>query len=171
MSTRSQLDAPPRIRNRDSYREDRSGEPEGQNKVVLALMYFLGLGPLGFDRIVTGCYASGIAKLMLFIFSIVLLFVIPIVGIILLIGWGLWALIDTIVVLASLLTKQDGVPLFCKVRFDPAAQQPAFWIGIASMIITIIGYVILPIALVVNSNSSSYDSSYYYGEFLKGKSS
>lgn len=120
------------------------------NKLILALVYLFGIGPLGFDRIVVGCYASGLVKLFLFILSIFFLFVFWPIGILGLIIWGLWALVDTIAVLASLLTKQDGVPLFCPVKFDPATQTAAFYVGIFSAFLVVLELIVFPLALATS---------------------
>lgn len=120
------------------------------NKLILALVYLFGIGPLGFDRIVVGCYGSGLLKLFLFILSIFFLFAFFPIGILGLIIWGIWALVDTIAVLASLLTKQDGVPLFCPVKFDPSTQTAAFYVGIFSAFIFFLELLMIPFLSISN---------------------
>lgn len=116
--------------------------PQQSDKVTLGIVSVLGLNALGFDRIAVGCYLSGIIKMMMLIFSIVLLLILPPIGLILLIGWAIWAFIDYVVVLISLIGKRNSVPLFCDTDFNPQTQDDGRIFGYIMIFLLVVGSII-----------------------------
>lgn len=110
--------------------------------VTLGVIHVLGLSFLGLDRMVCGCYLSGFLKLFMFILAIAFLFIAPVIGIILLIAWGIWAFIDYVVVTVALLSNRLNVPLFCDMRIDPASKDTGRILGYVALFLLVVGSIV-----------------------------
>lgn len=88
--------------------------PSGKNKMVLILLSGF-LGFLGVDRLYMRCYREAFMKFFLFVGGLLLLFVSPPIGAIMLLINILWTIMDQILVLFNALVESTYVPAtFCK---------------------------------------------------------
>eukprot|EP00928_Gymnodinium_smaydae_P062722 TRINITY_DN46515_c0_g1_i1.p1 TRINITY_DN46515_c0_g1~~TRINITY_DN46515_c0_g1_i1.p1 ORF type:complete len:178 (+),score=22.65 TRINITY_DN46515_c0_g1_i1:69-602(+) len=93
-------------------------EPPLKNKVVLAIIYTFSLGLCGIDRCYMGQWILGTIKCLT-------------LG-----GFGFWALIDSLVILANLMQKETSINMLgFYARFSQDEVATAFWIGVVGFIL------------------------------------
>lgn len=79
-----------------------------KSRLAAALLSFF-LGSLGIHRFYAGKIGTGIFMLILFIFGFFSLSLI--IGIFPLLIWGIWDLIDFIMIIAGIFKDKDGLPI------------------------------------------------------------
>ena len=101
--------------------------------VTLGVVNLLGLGGLGIDRMVCGCWVSGFLKLFLLVLAIVMIFFAPLVGAILFVFYGIWVFVDYVAVMIALLSSRLNVPLFCDMRIIPSTKYVGRILGFVAL--------------------------------------
>ena len=122
----------------------------GQKNRLILLLIELFVGAFGFDRMYMGCMHEGLLKLGLFIMGLILLFVFPIFGLVLILAWAAWAFFDTVIVVFNALTMSNNTPW----TFGPqtswgndSQKMPAFIFAIFILLMELAYIIVYPMAM------------------------
>jgi TM2 domain-containing membrane protein YozV len=132
-------------------------EDTGKSKILLLIIEAL-VGPLGFDRMYMGCYRSGIVKFLMPFIGIFLTMLFPPVGMLLLIGWSIWAFVDYVIVMVNALARWRTQPFTVgcggNVRYwkDEQEIQNGFYLAMVLIILNIIESFIVPMFVPVKAD-------------------
>mmetsp|Transcript_18605 Transcript_18605/g.32991 ORF Transcript_18605/g.32991 Transcript_18605/m.32991 type:complete len:152 (-) Transcript_18605:759-1214(-) len=129
-----------------------------RSKVVLVLLTTF-LGFFGLDRMYMGAWLSGFAKLAFFIAGIVMLTTATatLLGVICLVIWGAWCLVDFVLVLINAIERSEANP------FSP--QTTLKWTNQRDL--DLATYVAIGLAVVYMASEVYFAVTTDWGEFLK----